>query len=607
MDYGKKIVADTTPSVFSSNMKSALLILFLAIAIYLPTLWFGFSPMDEKWAILDYKKEYSEISNMPKVFSNPVMEMYYRPIWTSSLMFDLISGKGSPFTFHLTNILLHAFCCLLLFKVFIVLGVEKKTSLWCAIIFALHPINIHTVAWIPGRNDSLLCLFSLLSVFYLIKFLETDDIISLSAHCISFCLALLSKENAIVLPVLFGIISLFVVEQKNNRKLVTLFIPWLLIGLCWFLLRKSIIDFFLSSGGTHFSETLLNFLSAIVIYIGKCVIPIQQSIMPMVQNTSLIPGIFVIALIAFLSIKFGFKEKRIAILGMLWFFIFIVIPVWVGATNTNGEHYEHRVYTSLIGFMLMVSQINIQLNKKTATILLVILAVVLSAKTIYRYQVYKNELSFATAATSESPTVAMLQNIEGLEYVKTKGFNKAINCFTKAIELNPNKGEYYNNRAGCYLNLKDFSHALQDYNKAIDLQPTNGTAYLNRSMTHFSLGHTTPAVNDLQQAAHLHTNGIPQEYIDAVNLAFQNEIIATYSAKIDQHPNEAVNYNIRGVAYYNLKNLPKALADYNKAIELEPGNTEFIYNRFLLYSYSKNEKNALQDQQLLIKLGFKSK
>lgn len=607
MDLNKELPSFKQLTINHSDLKAVLLILFIAIGVYFPTMWYGFSPMDDKWVIKDYKTEMSVISNLPHLFKTATFGMYYRPIWASSIMLDFIAGEGSAFPFHLTNILLHGLCCLLIYKVFRVLDIEKWLCVCCAIIFAVHPLNVHAVTWIPGRNDTLLCLFTLVSLFYLLSHLKKNNFILLSMHYVGFCFALLTKENAIVLPVLFGLIW-FLVSNKNIKSpFFILFISWALIASVWFLIRKSVVDFFPSSGVNHISETILNFLSAIVIYIGKCVLPIQQSILPLVQNTSLIPGLFIIITIIFLAIKFGFKDKRIATLGLIWFFIFIIIPVWVGATNTNSEHYEHRAYTSLIGFILMVSQINIRSKKKMLAILFAVITSIYLIKTIYRYQVYKNELTFATAAIAESPSVAMLQNIAGLEYVKIKEFNRAIPYFTKAIELKPDKGEYYNNRGGCYSNLKDFSHALEDFNKAVELMPGNGKAYLNRSMMHFSLGHITPAVNDLEQAYKLKTGDIPKGYYDQLNIAFQNEIISTYTVKIDQNPAEAINYNIRGVAYFNLKNLSKALIDYNKAIELDPKNVEFLYNRFVLYSQVNDRVNAMLDQQQLIKLGFKGK
>lgn len=607
MNFQKMFNSDEQSFVDFSELKSVLMVLFIAIVVYLPTLWFGFSPMDEKWLLRDFKEELSHWGNLPKLFNSSTAGMYYRPTWTSSVMLDFIIGKGSPFTFHLTNILLHGICCLLMYKVFRALDIGKRVCVWCAVIFAVHPLNVHAVTWIPGRNDSLLCLFSLVSVSYLIKYLKKNKFFSLLLHFLGFCFALLTKENAIVLPVLFVLI-LLVMNMKNTKgQILILLISWILIAISWFFLRKSIIDFLPPLGANHFAEAALNFLSAIIIYIGKCLVPIQQAIMPVVRNTSIIPGVSTVLLIVFLVVKFGFKNKRIGLLGMGWFFIFIVIPAWVGATNNIGEHYEHRAYAPLIGFMLIVSQINVQIDKKLLSILMSVLVFAFSIKTVYRYQVYRNEFSFANAATTESPDVPLLQNVVGLLYVDAKEFKKAIPYFTKAIELKPDKGEYYNNRGGCYSNLNDFSHALEDFNKAVELMPGSGKAYLNRSMMHFSLGHITPAVNDLEQAYKLKTGDIPKGYYDQLNIAFQNEIISTYTVKIDQNPAEAINYNIRGVAYFNLKNLSKALIDYNKAIELDPKNVEFLYNRFVLYSQVNDRVNAMLDQQQLIKLGFKGK
>jgi len=509
-----------------SNLKAGLFICITAISVYLPALWFGFSPMDDKWILLDNIKFMSDLHHLPVLFSSGTLARYYRPVFTSSLLIDQVIGNSigqligigpnAPWIFHLTNILLHGLCCILVFRLFSLFDLPKPAAFFYALVFALHPINVQTVAWIPGRNDSLLCLFSLLSVYFLVTYLRQQRPLYLLIHIGSFCLALLTKENAIVLPILFAVLF-FALSDRHLSQIRKLSLLWILLTVTWFFLRKSIGDVVSSAGGSFTPARFVTFFSALVIYVGKCVLPIQQCIVPTVGNTSLFPAIAIVVLIFLFLIRYSVKNKGLATLGIVWFFLFISLPAWVGSSNDVGEQYEHRIYSSLVGILLFFSQINFQwVNKKILLLVVVSIPLAFAAKTVYRSRAYATELQFAQTAAEETPQVALLNDMEGLQFQKNKNYERAITCFSKAIQLNSNKGEYYNNRGACYFILKNYPLAIADYNKTIQFLTSNGDAYLNLSMAYYLSGDRDQAKNQLRQAMKYRAKSLTQGYIDAV-------------------------------------------------------------------------------------------
>ena len=73
----------------------------------------------------------------------------------------------------------------------------------------------------------------------------------------------------------------------------------------------------------------------------------------------------------------------------------------------------------------------------------------------------------------------------GVDYYNQKQYESAIQCYTKAIELNPNFAMAYNNRGAVYNELKQYERAIQDYDKAIELNPNLATAYTNCGTAYF--------------------------------------------------------------------------------------------------------------------------
>lgn len=158
--------------------------------------------------------------------------------------------------------------------------------------------------------------------------------------------------------------------------------------------------------------------------------------------------------------------------------------------------------------------------------------------------------------------------IYGLKQGKRK---EAISDYSKAIELNPEFVEAYNNRGNSYSDLEQYDKALADYNKAIELRPNFASAYNNRGNVYRNLGELDKAVND-------------------------------YNIAIDLDPDEANSYSNRGLAYYELRDFDRAIDDYSKAIELDPTHAASYNNRGVAYVDTERYEEALEDLNVAIEL-----
>ena len=183
----------------------------------------------------------------------------------------------------------------------------------------------------------------------------------------------------------------------------------------------------------------------------------------------------------------------------------------------------------------------------------------------------------------------------GISFGLSGEHEKKIECFNKAIELNPDYAEAYNDRGNAYCYLKQYERAIEDFNKAIELNPNDALAYYNRGLAYCDLKEYERAMEDYNKAIELNP-----DYAEAYNnrgtaygdLKEYERAIEDYNKAIELNPDFAGAYNNRGNAYCYLKQYERAIEDSNKARELNPNYAEAYHNREFVLSKLKEQKPA---------------
>jgi|SRR6266478_4828997 len=148
---------------------------------------------------------------------------------------------------------------------------------------------------------------------------------------------------------------------------------------------------------------------------------------------------------------------------------------------------------------------------------------------------------------------------EGFEASQSKDWDKAVNAFRKATELDrkqtPNLVAALQQRGVAYMDQQQFPEALADFNEALKLKPNDANIHERRAYIEMK-------TNDYDKA------------------------LADYSEAINLKPNEVRYYLLRSYIYETKGDIKNSMADTEKALKLDPGNAE-----------AKSRKARLQARQ----------
>ena len=206
-------------------------------------------------------------------------------------------------------------------------------------------------------------------------------------------------------------------------------------------------------------------------------------------------------------------------------------------------------------------------------------------------------------------------------YAKQNLLDKALADYNKAIELDSNNSQRYYDRALFFKNLKkDDSKALEDYNEAIRLAPSNLTFLYGRAILYNDhLFQKNKAIQDYEKMLKIDSTNI--NAINGIGLIYYGQgtslwgatpgsldlAIIQFTKCIDLEKTNKVEvshcFSNRAMIYVKQNLLDKALADYNKAIELDFNKSQQYYNRGLFFiNHKKDYEKALEDYNEAIRL-----
>ncbi|MCK4739251.1 MAG: hypothetical protein KAT46_04820, partial [Deltaproteobacteria bacterium] len=355
---------------------SGFFILILSFLIYLPALGGEFLDWDDRHYVLNnLLVNNPSLASIGESFSTIVLGNWH-PLTLISLILDSAVWGVNPFGFHLTNIVLHSFSSLILFLIIYRLQIaylaNKKNNptakanpnpnhfyeklfipFLSALIFALHPIHVESVAWIAERKDVLSAFFYLLSAYFYIDYTlrEKRKKYRYTLSLLFFAFSLMSKPMGVTLPVALILIDIFPLKRINLKKPFSVLfekIPFFVLSLL-----ISIVTIFSQggSGAIKSSEVfplatrLLTAVRGIGFYLYKFLFP--KELAPYypypfdigVFSFEFILPFFLCLAITVLSI---FYLKKIPLLFILWsFFLITLLPV-LGIIQVGGQSAADR-------------------------------------------------------------------------------------------------------------------------------------------------------------------------------------------------------------------------------------------------------------------------
>jgi len=411
------------------------LIIILGALLYAKTIYFGLTFLDDEIWLIGQQAHLRSIKNVFKLLITiDFSGVYYRPMIALSFLIDSKFAQYYPYTFRITNILLHLFNSCLVLVLLKQFRFKSKAALSFSLIFAVHPALVQTIAWIPGRTNSLLCVFVLTAMISFMMYLNKSNSKSLMLHFISFFFALLTKETALVLPVIFTIYWALIADQtKSKRAMKLISLSWFVAVSIWFILRK------VALGGEEviyfgmINAFFIN-LPAVFLYFGKVFLPVNLSVLPVLRDSNLWIGVMAAVLVSILLFASKPRNNRHILFGLFWFLLFSV-PAFVHSFTFP----EYRLYIPMIGVFLIIYEMKVfkvlRRFSTGAVIVCVITAFFLIA--INYSDTYKDRLTFWKNAAKYSPSAPMTHANLAYAYHAYEQFEKAELEFQRTLILDP--------------------------------------------------------------------------------------------------------------------------------------------------------------------------
>lgn len=201
--------------------RPALLFPVIALAVlaaYSTMLNGEFKTMDDNYCIVQ-NADLRSVQNVPKIFSQSFFGVgaYYRPLVTLTYLAEYQLFGLNAFYFYLDNLALHALCAALVFLIIAEVSGRRRRAAAAALLFAIHPVQWEAVANISGRAILLSAFFGLAAVAAFLRGQHgRRGWLALSAGC--FVLAMFSKESAAMVPLVLASALVFLGGRDAKRR-----------------------------------------------------------------------------------------------------------------------------------------------------------------------------------------------------------------------------------------------------------------------------------------------------------------------------------------------------------------------------------------------------
>jgi tetratricopeptide (TPR) repeat protein len=441
----------------------------------------------------------------------------------------------APLPYHLVNILLHAACALLLWRVLRRLRVQGA---WLgAALWALHPVGVESVAWITEMKNTESCVFFLLSILFFVRWLRAKEFDGQTGAGWNYALTLLfaalamaSKSSTVILPVVLCLCAWWI-EGRWYWRNVTKVLPILLMAIVasalpiWSqsLQLATVTD---PQWVRTWPQRLATAGGAVWFYLGKLLWP--HPLIAIYPRWQIDAGQWVsylplLAVIVILSV-FWFKRElwSRACFFAFAYFMAALLPILGLVDNFIFQFsfaFDHFQYLASIGPLALAgagltrfSDMVIPKKPWLQSGLCAGLPLFLGTASWERTWVYQSQETLWTDTLAKNPTCWVGQYNLGSILLQKGQVDKALGHFQNAVEINRNYLEAHSNLGLALLQKGQMDEAVAHFKKASKIAPNSLSTRYNLGVALFRNGELDEAVAQYRKALEINPNSLETHY-----------------------------------------------------------------------------------------------
>ena len=520
----------------------------------------------------------------------------------------------APLPYHLVNVLLHAACAVTLWCVLrslIVRGAWLGAALW-----ALHPVQVESVAWITEMKNTESGLFFLLSILFFVKWLRAKEVNkertggewNYALSLVFAAPAMASKSSTVILPVVLCL-SAWWLEGRWHWRNALRAIPFFLMSIAASAVSIRTQGLQLAAVSDPqwtrtWPQRVATVGDAFWFYLGKLLWPHPLvAIYPrwQIDAGQWVSYVPLLALFLFFAGLWLLKNRSWgrACSFALAYFIAALLPVLGLIDNYVFSYslvFDHFQYLASMGPLALVgaalararryadtptcptkpwrSRIRRYIFARPARLALCTgLLMLLGILAWQRTRVFESHETLWNDTLAWNPNCWVGHNNLGLVLYQKGNADEAVKQVQTALDINPNYVDARNNLGMILAQSGQLDDAIAQYRRAVEIYPNFAVGHYNLGVALFQRGHLDEAITQYQKAIESRPT-YAEAHNNLGNALLQkgqiDEAIRQYEAALNINPNYAEAHGNLGLIFFQFGQLDDAIAQLQAALRLNP-------------------------------------
>lgn len=466
--------------------------LLCAIAVYAQAAFFQFvyddlgqivyNPQIKSWKLaLSYFKTHvwSQSSHIA---------LYYRPAFMLWLTANYKLFGLHPIYWHLAAIGLHLVCCVLVFLLAWRLTGDRWVTAIAALLFAVHPSHVETVAWVSGATDSLMAALLLGSLLLYLKHRNSGKTTDpwQWASLVLAALAMLTKETALILAVI--IFSYQWIYPQNGasgkRRLFSAThaaLPYAVIALVFIIARTLALGGLTPSTRAGLRSSIAAWPQVLTFYSAHALFPFHLSVFYNLISvthlgfwnffaplTLVLPAAVALCYVSFRSRLWAFLSAWCAIMLIPM----LNVTFWNGIENVHDRYLYLPSVAICVMLAIGLSQLS-RFNFAVAAVATFALLIAYAAVTTLELPYWQNEEILAERGIAVSPGHPIAPQLAGNVRIREQRIAEAVPFLVDAVTAQPDNVDSLCSLSFCYTEMNALSLAEETVSKAMTIDPAS--------------------------------------------------------------------------------------------------------------------------------------
>jgi len=532
----------------------AAIVIAATIAAYWGVWDHGFVNADDPYYVYENGRVLGglTVSGVAWAFSTTAASNWHPLTWLS-LMLDATVGGTHPSIYHLTNLVLHVLAALLLGRALARMTGALTESAFVALLFAVHPSHVESVAWIAERKDTLSAVFCFLTILAYARHVARPSGARYALVVSLFALGLMAKPMLVTLPLLLLLLDYWPLDRLTHtpgawrrcllEKLPLLLLSVVSIAITLVAQRAALRSIELYPLGLR----VANALTSCVAYIGQMLWPTHLAFFyPYPHEIPLWTTVLAGLSIVVATVGAVLARHRLPWLFMGWLSYLVMLSPVIGlvqvGSQARADRYTYLPFVGLfvaIAWTLMLARGRLRPAVLVAEALIVVMLVLLTRVQLRHWrsgvELFEHTLSVTgdNAAAHDGLATALSERGE---------VTRAVEELRAALRIAPQFANAHFNLVRGLLIEKHLEEAKHLVDEEQRLWPQDARTHVNLGLFAMLDGDSAAAATHLERALALEPDSVDAHLnLGAIRASdgHLDEAIRHFRAALEVNPNDA--------------------------------------------------------------------